>query len=252
MTASLAPRAKAVAHRQCQYCTARAHSPCGGLRDPQSLESLDAAHNLPRRVASGDAIIAEGDATSSTYTILNGWIAVVDTLANGATVILHFALPGDVVPLELHGERSTRSAIAVGDAIVCSFGRVRHQRLLREDALYSERYQAAIARELHFAYDHFVDVVLSSAAERVLKLLWELAVRSLRRRPTATERIPAPLTQIQIGLATGLTAVHVSRTLRQLREQGLIELSGHAITILDPVAVESLAGVSEDTMAMWA
>lgn len=52
-------------------------------------------------------------------------------------------------------------------------------------------------------------------------------------------------------MATGLTAVHVSRTLRQLREQGLLRLADHAITILDPAAVELRADVSEDTMGLW-
>lgn len=237
--------------RHCLYCTARERSPCGGMRDSRSLEELDAAHNLPRRILSGTALVTLGDTAPGAYTVLDGWIALADTMADGRMVILQFALPGDVIPLEQQGIRSTRSAIAVGDAMVCGFSRARHKRLLTEDRQYAERYHAVVARELHYAYDHFADAVLSGAAERVLKLIWELGVRSLRRRPTAEDRISAPLTQIQIGMATGLTAVHVSRTLRQLREQRLLTLNGHVITILDPAAVERLAGVSEDTMAMW-
>lgn len=251
MRAPLASPSPAAIRLPCLYCSVRDRSPCGGLRDLRSLERLDQAHTLPRRIASGKAILTEGQAAASTFTVLNGWIALADTLADGRMVILHFALPGDIIPLELQGEGSTRSAFAVGDATVCSFSRAQLQRLRREDPQYAERYLSAVARELHFAYGHFAEVALSSATERVARLLWELGVRSLRRRPTPDDHIPAPLTQIQIGLATGLTAVHVSRTLRQLREEGLIAFAGHAITILDPPAVERLAGVSKETMAMW-
>jgi CRP/FNR family transcriptional regulator len=237
--------------RQCRYCSVRARAPCGGLRDTNSLERLDLAHTLPRRVAPGATVVAPGERAASTYTVLNGWVALTDTLKDGQMVIHHFALPGDVIPLELLGDQSTRSAVAVGEATVCAFTPASHQRLRREDGLYDARYQAAIARELHYAYDHFADIALASAAERVAKLLWGLAVRSLHRRPLASDLIPAPLNQIQIGLATGLTAVHVSRTLKQLREQDLIAFEDHTIAIHDPHAVERLTGVSEDLMDMW-
>lgn len=237
--------------RRCLYCPARGRAPCGGVSDLGSLQSLDLAHNLPRRVSAGAMIVAPGETAASAYTVLNGWIALTDTLRDGRMVILHFALPGDVIPLELLGEGSGRAAVAVGEATVCSFTPARHQRLRADYPLYEARYREAVARELRLAYDHFADVALANAAERVAKLLWELAVRSLRRRPAAGERIAAPLSQVQIGLSTGLTAVHVSRTLKQLRDQGLIALDHHTITVLDPRAVERFAGVSEETMAMW-
>ncbi len=251
MTRVTSPPASSGVRRQCLYCAAREHSPCGGVRDLRQLQALDGAHNLPRRIEDGTTLVAEGETTPSVYTVLHGWIALLDLLADGRRVILHFALPGDVIPLELLGPRSARSAVAIGEATVCSFSHARHQRLLVEDPQYAKRYHAAVARELHFAYDHFAEVVVSGAAERVLRLLWELGVRTLRRRPASGERVRAPLTQVQIGLATGLTAVHVSRTLRQLREQGLLEFSGHAVAFLDAAGVERLAGVSEDTLAMW-
>ena len=42
-----------------------------------------------------------------------------------------------------------------------------------------------------------------------------------------------PLTQELIGDALGLTTVHVNRTLRALREDGLIAIDGRVVTILD-------------------
>jgi len=42
-----------------------------------------------------------------------------------------------------------------------------------------------------------------------------------------------PLTQNDLADATGLTAVHVNRTLQELRRDGLIELERRQLTILD-------------------
>ncbi|WP_449409393.1 Crp/Fnr family transcriptional regulator [Methylobacterium komagatae] len=42
-----------------------------------------------------------------------------------------------------------------------------------------------------------------------------------------------PLTQYELGDALGITSVHVNRILRELRESGLITLSGGRLTIHD-------------------
>ena len=43
-----------------------------------------------------------------------------------------------------------------------------------------------------------------------------------------------PLTQHDIACVTGLTSVHVNRTLQQMRKEGLIELHGRRLTLLEP------------------
>jgi DNA-binding MarR family transcriptional regulator len=58
---------------------------------------------------------------------------------------------------------------------------------------------------------------------------------------TASDRVPVPMTQEEIGDATGLTAVHVNRTMRALVEQGLIERSAGAIRILDQARLTRVA-----------
>lgn len=42
-----------------------------------------------------------------------------------------------------------------------------------------------------------------------------------------------PLTQYELGDALGITSVHVNRILKELRESGLITLSGGRLTIHD-------------------
>ena len=42
-----------------------------------------------------------------------------------------------------------------------------------------------------------------------------------------------PVTQEQLADATGLTSVHTNRTLQALRRDGLIQLTGKSLSVLD-------------------
>jgi CRP-like cAMP-binding protein len=50
-----------------------------------------------------------------------------------------------------------------------------------------------------------------------------------------------PLTQVELGETLGLTAVHVNRTLQELRRQGLVELQHRRVTLLDVKRLEHIA-----------
>ena len=49
----------------------------------------------------------------------------------------------------------------------------------------------------------------------------------------ANGALQLPLTQEDIGDATGLTAVHVNRMMRGLAEDGLIDRNGNQLRVLD-------------------
>ena len=54
-----------------------------------------------------------------------------------------------------------------------------------------------------------------------------------------------PLTQEHIGDALGLTNVHVSRMLRELREEGVLILKTGVLRLLDPGRLIEIAGYDE-------
>ncbi|MBV9457268.1 MAG: Crp/Fnr family transcriptional regulator, partial [Bradyrhizobium sp.] len=69
----------------------------------------------------------------------------------------------------------------------------------------------------------------------------------LRERLTLIERaekdtFEMPLTQEQIGEALGITAVHANRVIKQLRQDGIVELHRGRVTILDERKLLELAG----------
>ncbi len=72
-------------------------------------------------------------------------------------------------------------------------------------------------------------------------LLLELFVRLNGVQLTNGMTFSIPLTQEFIADALGLTTVHVNRTLRALREDKLIAMDCHSVTILDFEALSLLS-----------
>jgi hypothetical protein len=68
---------------------------------------------------------------------------------------------------------------------------------------------------------------------RTAHLLCEVIVRMRAVRLQDGPRYDLPMTQSDIGDALGLTNVHVSRTLRDLEGDKLLEYQRGAITVLD-------------------
>jgi CRP-like cAMP-binding protein len=78
-----------------------------------------------------------------------------------------------------------------------------------------------------------VNVGRRDAFSRLSHLFCEMAIRSEQAGQGDRSGFPLPITQSDLGDATGLTGVHVNRTLKELREQSIVELRGGRITIHD-------------------
>lgn len=78
-----------------------------------------------------------------------------------------------------------------------------------------------------------VNVGSRDAPQRLAHLLCEFVTRMRSVGLADAEECELPMTQAELGEAMGLSAVHVNRTLRILRNAKLIELTGTRLTVLD-------------------
>jgi CRP-like cAMP-binding protein len=95
---------------------------------------------------------------------------------------------------------------------------------------------AAVHRELTLSMGR------RSAISRMAHLFCELLIRLEVVGLTNGNSYEFPLTQAELAEALGLTAVHVNRTLQEMRRSGLIELENRWVNILD---LGGLKGVAE-------
>lgn len=82
------------------------------------------------------------------------------------------------------------------------------------------------------------------ARTRVAHLLCEFATRMQSLGLATEERYELPMTQEQIGDATGLTSVHVNRTLKSLAAEGLIERDKRSLSFSDWESIRAAADFS--------
>ena len=105
-----------------------------------------------------------------------------------------------------------------------------------------------VSKSIHREW--IVNVGQRSARQRIAHLLCEMYLRLESVGLTDGFACDLPLTQNDIAETTGLTAVHVNRTLQDLRRQGLIVLERQRLTIPDMLALQG-AGLFNRTTSIF-
>ena len=200
-----------------------------------------------RLVPAGVELYRQGECCDSYFAVLNGWVALSVCLENGSSQILDFLTTGAFLGLRAgskpEAEGMYHSARCLTEVLVRAYPReTLDQRITATPGLAYLLCRQLSGDEAR-AHDRLVSLGVRSAKERVAHLLLDLCRRLRPGLPLIRgDVVQLPLSQIRMGEAVGLTNVHVSRTLRVLREENVVDLSNGKLTILDPVALMKAAG----------
>jgi CRP-like cAMP-binding protein len=208
-------------------------------RERSALEKLE---ERQRHVRRGAVLQRENEACGELFILRKGLMMSYVLLDDGSRQILRFLFPGDMLGVSSAVYREAPETLcALSDCAVSPFDRntlsdmmVAHPRLAAMILVYSQIERVALT-------DRLAALGRTSAKARVAALLLEL-----RNRLRATDKgianvFPLGLTQEEIGDATGLTAVHVNRMLRQLEEEDMIAREGGRVTLRDERALARAA-----------
>ena len=97
------------------------------------------------------------------------------------------------------------------------------------------------AREEQLLDGHLLSVGQRNALERVAYLILHLYERAEAVGYAGDDILQAPFTQAHFADALGITTVHLSRTLRRLRERELVRWRDDSMVILNRPELERLA-----------
>lgn len=186
--------------------------------------------------------IREGDAPRSVYLILEGWAFRYRTLEDGRRQIVDFAVPGDLCDLNLFIlDVMDHSIGAITGLRVAEIGRevLRGVVTTYPNITTALWWQELVSKSIHREW--IVNVGQRSAPERIAHLFCEMFLRLESVGLTDGFSCDFPATQTHIADATGLTPVHVNRTIQDLRRAGLIEFNRQRLTIPDMRALQELA-----------
>ena len=176
--------------------------------------------------------------------LVAGWACRQRLLADGRRQIVSFVLPGDLLDPTLRPRLpSPCAAVALTAAATVDAAPLVRQ-AERADAANSGIAQAIrlmCGSDVMLLRDHIMRLGRQTAYERMLHLLLELHDRLRTVGLVEGGRFDLPLTQEVLADALGLSIVHVNRTLQQIRREGLVEMKGGSVALLEPELMEVAA-----------
>lgn len=207
----------------CFTCPARPVGLCNPMRSRQELLELEAARRAPRSVPARRAIYRDGDTSQALFNVISGWLYFFSYTPQGKRQILDFALPGEIFGYQTPLTGGVQHGVmTLTETVLCPLPLRTLNQLRTQHPKFDERFiemdQANRARNL----EHLGTLGWLPNRERVKRLLFGLAGRARPGQPLRRgDVVEIPLTQQHLADATGVTAIHVNRTLRELRESGV-------------------------------
>lgn len=216
-----------------------------------SLDDGDRAalRELPfrrRTVEPAQYIQREGDLTSHCCLVVEGFAFRQKTTAEGARQILSFHLRGDFIDLEGALLRQADHNIqALTRCSIASVSGADLRALMRDHPRVAQAMWIDTLIDASIFREWILNVGQRDARARVAHLLCEFARRLHLAGIDVEEGYEFPMTQEQIGDATGLTTVHINRTLKALDQDGLIVRKRRMIHVPNWQNLREEAGFSE-------
>lgn len=207
--------------------------------DRAILEQISAN---PRLFGPRVDLIREGDRPDGVLLVMDGMACRHKIRGNGARQITAYLVPGDLCDLDV-------ALLSTMDHTISTLSACKVVRIAPETIADLMQHHPQVARALRMSTlvdeatlrEWLVNVGCRSAAERIAHLFCELLVRLRAVDRTEGDSFELPVTQAELADTTGLSHVHANRSLQELRRQGLIELKGRRLTILNLPRLRAIA-----------
>ncbi len=203
-----------------------------GFLSIEEAARLDEVQSKPFIVRRGKELFHEGQDDQMLFIVQGGWASSYKDLPDGRRQIIQFAIPGDCVGLRnVHLKASDHTFSALTEATFSTIDAIRLMQLFDDFPRIRAGFLWSAARDEAMALERLVGVGRRTATGRIAHFFLELAERlALVGLATETE-FKCPLNQYVLADALGLSAIHVNRVLRVLRERGFLSIKSGTVGI---------------------
>jgi CRP-like cAMP-binding protein len=206
------------------------------------LAVLDRLHQRRRTFLAGQDMVHQGQSDQAAYILSEGWVCSYKIQPDGTRQIVDFQVPGDFL-----GLRSV--LLRTSDHSFEPIVKIEAAEVLKADLLaaFAQTPRLAMAilwavsRDEAMVVEHLVGIGRRDADARMAHFLLELGSRLSLVGIGTRDGYDCPLTQYHLADALGLSAIHVNRVLRQLRERGLVTFRDGHVTLHDHGRLVDLA-----------
>lgn len=225
----------------CAICRAREGSIFSELT-PADLDMLTSVRST-RTYEHGRIIFSPHDEVTGFYCILEGNVEIYRVGRGGKEQVIRFAGIGDTMGYRslLCGEPHGSYGRAIEHARICHVPKETFFALMMSNPGFSARLMSLLSTELRNAEERIVELAHRPVRERVAEVLLMLRETYGLEEDQAT--INVSMTRGQLANIVGTAMESVSRQLSRFKQEGIIDLTGRKIKILDNRALVATANL---------
>ncbi len=208
---------------------------------PAEMDQLNYRKDF-RKFRRGDVLYREGSRISGFYCVHSGIIKVYKTGFDGKEQIIRFAKSGDIIAYRsvLSNEVACTTAKVIAECEVCFIPANILISFVKSNPVFAHELLKLACHELGEANTFITDIAQKSVRERLAEILLYL-VRDFGLDDNNYLRIS--LTREEIANIIGTATESVIRLLSEFKSDGLVELQGRQIRMLNTRALENISNL---------
>lgn len=177
--------------------------------------------------------------------VASGVLAVAAQTADGRQTLCQLIRPGDVLDRRVEGDGRIGEAIALADATLLTFREAEFDDLLRAGDAFALAWSRQLAEQVERQRRHCFDIAFKTPLERLASAVLEFRAWSTAAQRGAEALFELPVQQFELAQYLGVTPETISRSFRQLNDEGVMrvdERGGVTIDDLEALLLISRGG----------
>ncbi|RWB25150.1 MULTISPECIES: Crp/Fnr family transcriptional regulator [unclassified Mesorhizobium] len=191
-------------------------------------------------------ICHQGDEDDRIFIVKSGWALLYRDLLNGGRQIVDTPLRGDIIDFRFVEGPRYASLSSITELAVFDVSRKELTEAIFAGGSLAKEVTCSLARLNAILAEHLVNIGRRNAITRTAHFLLELEERLSIAGISAQGRYDCPLTQHDLADILGMTAVHVNRTLRELRNADLLSFKAGHVQLINRKKLVKMAGFDNE------
>jgi CRP-like cAMP-binding protein len=209
---------------------------------PPELQNRILTLPVSRQFRKGETLFLKGDEGNALYALVSGMVRISSSAGDGREITLNIMEPGDVFGeiAFLDGLPRTADATAMAASEALILRRSDFMPILQREPQLALHLIELLCERLRWTSETVQDAALLSLPARLAKRLLYFATLYGQRAEGGAVRITLRLSQSDIAQFMGTSRETINKQLQTWRRDGLLDIDGGRILILDRAGLQKL------------
>ena len=214
------------------------------LRDDEKA-LLQTMQETKEQYRAGEQIAKMNDPIEDIFVVSEGWVIISSNLDKNLRSVYDVKFSGDIIGIsELSFSMHMFDIYAITDVEVCPFPRKNLFKIFKESPRLCKTFYNILSREQALLYERIVSIGRRTAIEKVAHFVIETYYRQNFIGMNNDNEINWRMRQENISDLLGLSSIHVSKAMSELRKNEYIDYNRSSLKILDFDRLVSLSNFS--------